>query len=113
MFFATRFGQIHLTLTFTKPGTIGLRIFVHTMMTASTTLIFGAQLVGGADRAAAGVATVLFTRNQPVANRHAAIENIAFTVPHRLFGGHIFEVFQNTALEVKDFVNTLTQQIVR
>ena len=101
--FAARFSQIHLALAHPEPDAIRVGVLGHAMVALAAALIFRALFVGGRQRATAGVATVILPRHQPVTDRNAAIEHITFAIPKRLFGRHLFQVFQDTALQKTSF----------
>ena len=43
--------------------------------------------------------------SSPCADRDALVEDEALALPEALFGGHVFEIFQDAALEMEDIVD--------
>ena len=65
---------------------------------------------GGIERAAAGAAQLERASCKAVAHRHPLIEDEAFAPPQAFIFRHLFEIFQNAALEVINLVDPLGPQ---
>ncbi len=68
--------------------------------------------IGLRDRSAAGIALIKTALDQAVTYGDAVVEDEAFTLPSALFLRHLFEILQDSALEVIDFINPFTEQKV-
>src|SRR6056297_4010907 len=112
MAFAARLGQGHLFLALAKPGLVGLRRFLRAEVAGHTLFIVGVAHVLGQDRAAAGMAKTVRPLAQPVAHRDSAIKHETLTLPRALILRHLFEVFQDAALEEIDVLHSLPQQVI-
>lgn len=110
---AARAGQFDLLLALAKAGfVLGARL-VHAVMAAHARLVFRAVLIGGQDRAAAGVAQQVRADLQAVAHADPPVEYKALALPGTLIGWHLFEVFEDAALEVEHILDPLAEQVVR
>src|SRR6056297_2364510 len=110
--FTAGLGQGHLFLALTKPRLVGLRCFLRAEVTGHTLFIVGVAHVLGQDRAAAGMAETVRACPQPVAHRDPAVKDETLALPGALIFGHLFEIFQDTALEVIDLLHSLAQQVI-
>ena len=90
-------------------GQIVMRI--NAVQTAYAMFKTGTLLVFLRQRCAAGMALVIGARCKPVFDRHALIENKALTAPCTVFCGHGFQIFQNTAFEMKHIFIAARAQI--
>ena len=81
-------------------------------MTGHASLIGGVCRIVRQDRAAAAVAEHMRPLAQPVADADAVVEDKAIAFPRAFLFGHLFEVLQDAAFEVKDILNPLTDQII-
>ncbi len=50
-------------------------------------------------------------RFDPVYYAHASIKDKAFTAPHRLCFGDLFEVLEDTSFEMEDVLKALSEQV--
>ena len=82
-------------------------------MAGNAFLECGVVAVFGQDGAAAGVAEQVRAFFQPMPHRHAAVKDETFALPCALLGGHLFQIFQDAALEVIDLLDPLPQQVIR
>jgi len=107
---ATGIGQQDLLLTFAEPLATRIVELVDTLVTRHAVLVLGARFVLGQDRLATGMAQLVRPLLQSVTDGHAPVKDETLTIPKTVFLWHLFEVLQNTALEVVDILDTLTEQ---
>ena len=74
--------------------------------------VFGPVAILGQDGTAAGVTQGVRPFGQPVPDADPSVKDEAVSAPEAVPLGHLFQVFQDTAPEVKDLVNALAQQVV-
>lgn len=74
-------GKLHLALTLGEAPRLLVAMFIIAMVTANTLLIVLAVLVLFGNGTSAGMALIVIALLQPMINRHAIIENKAFTLP--------------------------------
>src|SRR5690606_19999769 len=107
------FRQIELPLSFAETFPISLVIFMQAAMAAYALFIFGTTGILGCKRSPAGMAQAVSALLKPMFQADAAIEYEAFTLPEAVLFGDIFQIFQNTALKMKNLFYTLRQQVIR
>ena len=83
-----------------------------TVVACNSVLIFAVLPICWQYWSPAGVTQQMQSLCQPVTNRDPCVKDKTFPVPRAVLGGYLFEIFQNAAFEVKDILNTLTQQII-
>lgn len=105
--------KIELALTFAKTGAIRIVIFLQTAMAAHPLFELGTSSILGRQGATAGVTEEVPPLSKPVGQTDALIEDKAFSSPETLLLRHLFEIFKDTALEVKNLCHSLRQQVVR
>ena len=71
--------------------------------------IFGTQLVCGQDRAAAAMAEFMWAFHQSVAHRHTVVENKTIAFPAAGFFRDLFEIPQDSAFQMIDILDPLSQ----
>jgi hypothetical protein len=102
-------GQTHLLLPFTETHLCLFIRLVNALVAAYPMFIFGARFVFWQDWTAACKAQLVWAFFQSMTDRNPPIKNKTFALPAALFCGHVFQVFQNTALQVKHILDPLTQ----
>ena len=105
-------GGVDLSLALTETGPVLIGIFVYTLVALHTFDIVNTIFIGLRDRSAAGIALIKTALDQAVTYGDAVVEDEAFTLPSALFLRHLFEILQDSALEVIDFINPFTEQKV-
>ena len=75
-------------------------------MAADTRHVFRPVLIRFSDRPTTGEALVVIAWDKTMTDRHAAIKDETLALPFALFGGDVFEIFQDAALQVEDVINT-------
>jgi hypothetical protein len=106
-------GQLDLLLAVDGAATGFLAQLVPAMRATDTRLIVLGLAVLDADRCTAGMALIVVAFAQVMAHGHAVIEHKAVALPFGFFLGHLFEVFQDAALEVIHLVKTFAEHIAR
>ena len=107
MVLSARLGQFGLALPFAETGAVGIGIFARAAMAGDARPLFGAGAILGRKGAAAGVAQIVMALTQPVAKADALIKNEAFALPKAVGFGHVFQIFQDAALQVIDILDPL------
>ena len=74
-------GKLHLALTLGEAPRLLVAMFIIAMVTANTLLIVLAVLVLCGNGTSASMALIVIALLQPMINRHAIVENKAFTLP--------------------------------
>src|SRR6056297_2906992 len=97
--------QPDLLLPLAEARLVGLAGFADALVARDALLPFRPRLVFGQHGAAAGMAQLVRSFPQPVADRDTPVEDEAFAVPRALFFGHALEILQDTALEVIDILD--------
>ena len=86
-------GKLHLALTLGETTGLFLRMFIVAMVTANTLLIVLAALVLFGNGTTAGMALIVIALLQFMINRHAIVENKAFTLPSTIDFRLLLQVF--------------------
>lgn len=107
MFLAATGGAENLTVTFAKALALSVGIFGKAMMAGRAFLVFRALQILGLKRTSACVARDVLTKFQPVRDADPLVKDEAGTMPEAFVGRHIFEVFQDAALEVVNITDTI------
>ena len=113
MGFATFSGEANLVLALGEARLLGVAQLVVATRAADAFLVALALLVFLGDRQAAGMALIVLAGAQLMVDGDALIEHEALALPQRLFLGHLFQVLQDTALEVIDLIEALLLEIGR
>ena len=82
------------------------------MMAGYALFVFGAFGVFRQDRAAAGVAQDMGAFGQAMPHRYTPVKDKAFALPSAVVLRHLFQIFQDTALEVVHIFDPQPQQVV-
>jgi hypothetical protein len=90
-----------------EPGAIRLIMFVDTLVTTHARLEIRVFQVFGGQGPPAPVAKPVVANLKPVAHRNPLVEHETLPVPKAVLFRHGFEVLQNTAFEVVDFIHAL------
>lgn len=104
--------EVYLFLTFPEPVLVLFGRVRNAQMTADPCLIFRAIPVFGQDWAAAGMTQLMWPHLQPMTHADAAIKDKAGALPGACGFGHLFEVFQDTALEMVNVFDPLAEKVV-
>ena len=106
MLFAALLCQFDLLLPVAEP----LAVFFATVVVAARAgdafLEFRRQAYFRRDRVAAGVAELMIAFGKAVDNGDTLVEHEAGAFPQAFFFRHLFQIFQDAALEVIDLVET-------
>lgn len=102
-----RLGEIDLVLAFGGGGVFGG--VAGTMTAGNAVLVGGIGTVFGGQRMAAGAAEGGVAESEAMADGDALIKDEAFAGETAFGFGDLFEVAQNAALEVEDFLEALAQ----
>ena len=105
-------GGVDLSLALTETGPVLIGIFVYTLVALHTFDIVNTIFIGLRDRSAAGIALIKTALDQAGTYGDAVVEDESFTLPSALFLRQLFEILQDSALEVIDFINPFTEQKV-
>src|SRR6056297_3564430 len=105
-------GQTDLSLPFAEPRLVFVRRLVDAQVTGHAGFIFRLVLVFRQDRTAAGMAQEMRAFSKTMPDGYATVEHKAVSLPRALLLWHLFEVFQDAALEVVHLVHTLADQVV-
>ncbi len=105
-------GQGDLLLTLAEPSAVGLVMLVYAGRARHALLIGRAGFVGFRQGAATGVAGAVGAGLQPMTDRDAAIENIAFALPQALRLGDLLQIFEDPPFQVEHLFDPLPQKVI-
>ncbi len=111
MHLAALFGQFDLLLTLAKTAPVSLGILINAMRALYAGLIDVRRFVRFGNRAAAGVAKIIGTLLQAVADRNTVVENKTLAVPATFRWWYVFEILQDAAFEVEDVFDAFGLEI--
>ena len=104
---AALFRQADLLLTLAETAFVLFGGFGGALVAGHAFFEFWAAAIFGQNRTAAGIAKLMRAFFEAVSNTDTAVKNKAFAIPNAFFLGYVLKVFQDTAFEVINIINTL------
>ena len=111
MGFASLSRQFHLPLALGVALNLCFAVFVIAMMTTDPFLVVLTEFVLLGDGHATGMALIVFSWFEVVIYRDSIIEHKTLPLPSGLIFRYVFQVFQDTALQMIDLIESLLLEI--